>query len=61
MFQLASGATVSVWTGPGRDDAENLYWNRRAAVWNNAGDVAVLADAMGREVARRVYMREREI
>jgi hypothetical protein len=56
-FKLGPGARVSVWTGPGADDGENLHWGRRSGVWNNKGDAAVLADAQGREVHRRAYVR----
>ncbi len=50
--QLLPGAPLRLWTGRGRDDRQNLHWGRRAAVWNNTGDVAVLRDAEGRERAR---------
>lgn len=48
-------AGVKVWTGAGANDAENLFWGRRAAVWNNAGDTAVLSDRQGAQVARYAY------
>jgi len=50
--RLAAGATLRVWSGRGKDDAGNVYWGRRAAVWNNTGDVAVLRDPEGAEQAR---------
>lgn len=50
--RLAAGATLRLWTGRGKDDAGNAYWGRRAAVWNNTGDVALLRDAEGAEQAR---------
>jgi Lamin Tail Domain len=50
--RLAAGATLRLWSGRGKDDAGNLYWGRRAAVWNNTGDVAVLRDPEGAEQAR---------
>lgn len=50
--RLAAGATLAVWSGRGSDDAGNVYWGRRAAVWNNSGDVAVLRDPDGAERAR---------
>jgi hypothetical protein len=52
-FTLRAGATLRVWTGPGVDDESNLYWGRRAAVWNNQGDTAVLSDETGGQVHRR--------
>ncbi|HMQ29142.1 MAG TPA: lamin tail domain-containing protein [Chloroflexaceae bacterium] len=54
-FTLAPGTEVQVWTKAGDDDAANLYWGQRAAVWNNDGDTAVLADADGAEVATYTY------
>ena len=38
--------------GRGADDAHNLYWGRRQAVWTNTGDTAVLRDPDGSERAR---------
>jgi large subunit ribosomal protein L20 len=54
-FTLAAGAEVQVWTKVGDDDAANLYWGNRSAIWNNEGDTAVLADTQGTEVARFSY------
>lgn len=54
-FTLAPGAEVQLWTKAGADDAANLYWGQRAAVWNNEGDTAILADAQGAEVATYSY------
>jgi lamin tail-like protein len=46
-FTLPPREVVSVWTGAGADDANNLFWGRRKAVWNNRGDTATLADPTG--------------
>jgi len=54
-FALVPGGTVRVWTGIGANDAGNLYWGRRQAVWNNTGDLAILRDAAGTEVSRFAY------
>lgn len=54
-FTLAPGAEVQLWTKAGADDAASLYWGQRAAVWNNDGDTAVLADAEGTEVTSYSY------
>jgi beta-glucosidase len=51
-FVLAAGSQVRVHTGIGVNDADDLYWGRRWAVWNNSGDTAVLTDRDGREVDR---------
>ena len=54
-FVLESGFSVRLWTKAGVNDAENLFWGRRAAVWNNPGDTAILRNNSGTEVARFVY------
>lgn len=54
-FALAPGAEVRVWVRSGVDDAENLYWGRGQAVWNNTGDTATLRDATGALVDVYVY------
>jgi Lamin Tail Domain len=54
-FVLDSGFGVTIWTGTGVNNSDNLYWDRHAAVWNNSGDTAVLSDARGTEVARYTY------
>ncbi|MBP7241811.1 lamin tail domain-containing protein [Amaricoccus sp.] len=46
-FTLPPGEVVSVWTGTGTNDPNNLFWGRRQAVWNNRGDTATLADPTG--------------
>jgi hypothetical protein len=58
-FVLGGQRELRVWTGQGADDASNLYWGRRAAVWNNPGDVAILRNASGEEVGRYAYGRGR--
>ena len=50
--RLSAGGTLRLWTGRGNDDAGNVYWGRRQAVWNNTGDVAILLDPEGAERAR---------
>jgi hypothetical protein len=54
-FTLVPGGTVTVWTGTGTDDAENLHWGRHQAVWNNTGDIATVRDAAGNQVSRFAY------
>jgi hypothetical protein len=55
MFELPAGGGVKVWTRHGLDDAENLFWGRGSAVWNNTGDTALLRHENGADVARFVY------
>jgi hypothetical protein len=59
-FRLAPGASVRVRTGIGKEGEEDLYWGRKAAVWNNDGDTATLQDAQGRTVATRSWKPEDE-
>jgi large subunit ribosomal protein L20 len=54
-FSLAAGAEVQLWTKAGDDDEANLYWGQRAAVWNNEGDTALLADPEGAEITTYTY------
>jgi len=54
-FSLPAGSSAKVWTKAGVNDAENLFWGRRSAVWNNTGDRAVLRDESGVDVARYAY------
>lgn len=49
---LAPGGRIRLWSGRGRDDAQNLYWGRRQTVWTNTGDTAILRDPDGVERAR---------
>jgi LysM repeat protein len=44
---LAPGAEIRVHTGVGQDTPLHLYWKRDTAVWEEAGDVVVLADERG--------------
>ena len=54
-FVLQPGSDAKVWTKAGANDAQNLFWGRRSAIWNNAGDTAILRDQRGTEVDRYVY------
>jgi len=52
---LHPGGTIRVWTGPGADDADDLFMGRFAAVWNNWGDTATVRDKVGAVVATYSY------
>jgi len=58
-FVLAPGAEVKLWTRTGANDAANLYWGQRVAVWNNEGDTGTLLDASGAVVSRYTYSGDR--
>jgi hypothetical protein len=49
--RVGAGGTLRLWSGRGKDDAGNVYWGRRQAVWNNTGDIAVLRDPDGTDRA----------
>ncbi len=50
-FVLRAGHQVKVWTGSGTSNDDNLFWGRSWAVWNNAGDIVVLANATGHAIS----------
>ncbi|MEI8029266.1 MAG: lamin tail domain-containing protein [Comamonadaceae bacterium] len=49
---LPPGGELRLWSCRGSDNAQNLYWGRRQAVWTNTGDTALLRDPEGVERAR---------
>ncbi len=52
---LAAREELRVWVKAGTDTEHDVYWGRRAPIWNNRGDTAVLRDRTGREIARGWY------
>lgn len=52
---LEPGEEVTVWTGRGSADANNLHWGRRQAVWNNTGDTATLRRPDGTVASQYAY------
>lgn len=46
-FTLSAGATVTLHSGSGNDNATDLYWGSSRSVWNNDGDIARLYDVSG--------------
>lgn len=55
-FVLAPGAELRLWTKSGTNDAANLYWGDQSAIWNNAGDTALLFNAAGVQVSSYTYV-----
>jgi hypothetical protein len=50
---LAPGQSINVYSGPGQNDAENIYMFRTTVMWDGQPyDLAVLYDNYGREVTR---------
>lgn len=54
-FVLAPGAEVKLWSKRGNNDAVNLYWHNRGAIWNNSGDTGTLSDKDGNVVSSYTY------
>jgi hypothetical protein len=52
---LEPGEELTVWTGRGSADSNNLYWGRRQAVWNNTGDTATLRRPDGTVASQYSY------
>ncbi|MCY3678974.1 MAG: lamin tail domain-containing protein [Gemmatimonadetes bacterium] len=52
---LAAGATITLYSGPGRADGSRYYMGYRRAVWNNNGDTATLYDERGAVVVAYRY------
>ena len=44
---LSTGTELRVHTGKGENTSQHLYWGREAAVWEETGDTAILADERG--------------
>ncbi|MGA7730535.1 MAG: 50S ribosomal protein L4, partial [Chloroflexia bacterium] len=49
--ELKPGSTVKVFTEPGH----RLSFNSKSAIWNDAGDIAVLLNPDGEEISRFAY------
>jgi micrococcal nuclease len=58
-FNLAGGATVTLYTGSGKDTITELYWDSSGhscnAIWNNDGDTLYLRDITGNLVISYSY------
>ena len=52
---VAAGATITLYSGPGRADGSRYYMGYRRAVWNNNGDTATLYDERGAVVVAYRY------
>lgn len=46
-FVLNPGKLVYIYTGPGEDTLDKLYWNSSGAVWNNTGDKIYILNPEG--------------
>ena len=46
-FVLAAHQTVTLYTGPGSDSPDELYWGETWSVWNNNGDTLYMWDSDG--------------
>jgi len=52
---IGQGNVCRIWTRTGTDSTQDLFWGMNHAVWNNAGDQAILRDRMGRTVCVYSY------
>jgi len=52
---IQSGETLKIYTGKGTKTSADLYWNRRAPVWNNIIDTAFLIDDKGRLIDQKQF------
>ncbi|WP_405773298.1 lamin tail domain-containing protein [Streptomyces sp. NBC_01538] len=49
-LRIGAGKTMKIHTGSGRDTTTSKFQNRRAYVWNNTSDTAILTRANGTKV-----------
>jgi micrococcal nuclease len=54
-FGLAPGKTFTLYTGPGKNTQDALYWGRRKVVWNRGGDTVFVKDPTGHYVVSHSY------
>jgi P pilus assembly chaperone PapD len=54
-LRLRPHRSVTVHTGRGNDDRNDIYWDTGEYVWNNDGDAAVLRNETGHRVDRCRY------
>ncbi len=54
-FTLEPGKSFTLYTGPGRNTDQALYWGWRKTVWNKGGDTVIVKDATGHYVASHIY------
>ena len=52
---LGNNSKVTLYTGSGSDDVNELYWSKKRAVWNNDGDILFLRDDKGNLVLSYSY------
>jgi hypothetical protein len=51
-LSIHPGDSITIWTKEGINDEKNLFWGRKAPVWNNTGDTAILCDSENNEIHR---------
>jgi hypothetical protein len=54
-FRLAAGKSVTVHTGKGSNDRNDVYWGSGWYIWNNDGDTATLRNSAGHTVDSCTY------
>ena len=54
-FSLGSDKTVKIWSQPGKDTEENLFWGAMKEVWEDTTDCAKLVDEDGGHIQWYIY------
>lgn len=54
-FTLPPEKSFTLYTGPGKNTDQALYWGLRKTVWNKDGDTVIVKDASGHYVAAYTY------
>ncbi|MEM5797374.1 MAG: thermonuclease family protein [Candidatus Aenigmatarchaeota archaeon] len=54
-FVLSGNSRVTLYTGSGSDTSNELYWNKKRAVWNNDGDTLFLRNDKGNLILSYSY------
>lgn len=54
-LELASGESVTLFTGSGTDSASARYWGSGRPIWNNGGDTVIVRNASGGVVVEYRY------
>ncbi len=54
-FTIGPGKSFTLYTGPGKNSDQALYWGRRKTVWNKGGDTVIVKEAAGHYVASHIY------
>jgi competence protein ComEC len=54
-YSVASGETITLYTGSGTNTDAELYWGSGSPIWNNAGDTVTVRNSEGDIVLQETY------